>query len=94
MEKVETTVETAWATIKEGEKIIHDNVEVELNTAKFPFEHKVLHGSFKVYPDRPWVPGFYKLVLRDGRSYQIVIKEVRSKGRETILVRFLVTPEE
>ena len=96
MEKAQTTRETARGTIKEGEKIILDNVEVELKTVEFSSEQKVLQGSFKITPDisNPLLPSLYELVLEDGCSYQIFVKGVYSRSRQMTLVRFLVVPEE
>ena len=56
-----------------------------------------LHGSFRLSPDTPLAPGFYQLLLKDGRSYRIVVKGVRRRGGKApvpALVRFLVVPEE
>ena len=86
--KAKTTTETVSATIKENEKTIADEVMVELITEE-------LYGSIRMSPDTPLVPGFYQLLLKDGRSYRIVIKGVHPRGRgEKSLVRFLAVPEE
>ena len=90
MEEAKTTTETVSATIKENEKTIVDEVMVELNI-------KTLYGSFRVSPDTPLAPGFYQLLLKDGRSYRIVVKGVHRRGGKApvpALVRFLVVPEE
>ena len=97
MEKAKITTERVSATIKENEKTIVDEVMVELNTAEFSSEHRVLHGSFKArlnkHLDRPLAPGFYQLLLKDGRSHRIVVKDIQPH-RKKALVRFLVVPEE
>ena len=69
MEKAKTTTETVLATIKDKGKAIVDNTLVELNTIELTPTNKVLHGSFKVEFDKPVVPNFYQLVLKDGRSF-------------------------
>ena len=88
MEKAKTVKEVTLATIKENGKTIVDEVVVELNT-------KTLYGSFKASPETPLTPGFYQLLLKDGRSYQIVVIGIHIRARgEKRLVRFLVVPEE
>ncbi len=97
MEKAKTVTEVTLATIKENEKTIVDEVMVEFNTDEFSPKHKVLHGSFRLSPDTPLAPGFYQLLLKDGRSYRIVVKGIRRRGGKApvpALVRFLVVPEE
>ena len=93
MKEAETTTETVSATIEESGKIILDKTEVLLNTEELSPKHRVLHGSFNAHLDRHLLPGFYQLLLKDGRSYRIVVRGVYPH-REKKLVRFLVVPEE
>ncbi len=72
-------MEKARATIKEGDKIILDDTEVEFDIAESPTGHKVLQGSFRTPLNKPLIPGFYELVLKDGCSYQIAVKALYSK---------------
>ena len=95
MEKAKTTTETVSATIKENEKTIVYETTVELNTEEYSPKHKVLHGSFRLSPDTLLLPSLYQLLLKDGRSYQIVVKGIHQSGRvQKRLVRFLVVPED
>jgi len=88
----------AWGTLKSGGKTLFENIEVELSTIEYSPTHKVLRGSFNITPDigKAPLPSLYELVLKDGRSHQILIvglhpKRVhpRTKWDSTTLVNFM-----
>lgn len=93
MKTAKTTTETVSAAIEGNGKTILDKILILLNTDELSPKHKVMYGSFTAHLDRHLLPGFYRLLLEDGRSYRIVIKGVHPR-REENLVRFLVVPEE
>ena len=93
MKTAKTTTETMSAAIEGNGKILLDKTLILLNTDELSPKHKVVHGSFSAHLDTHLLPGFYQLLLEDGRSYRIVVKGVHPR-REENLVRFLVVPEE
>ena len=96
-------MEKAQGTLKSGDKTIFENLEIEFSTVEYSPMHKVLRGSFNITPEigKPPLPSLYELVLKDGRSHQIVIvglhpKRVhpRTKWDSTTLVTFMGVLEE
>ena len=95
-------METSQATLKSGSKTIFKNIEVKFSNVEYSPTHKVLRGSFNITPEigNPPLPSLYELVLKDGRSHQIVIvglhpKRVhpRTKWDSTTLVNFMGAEE-
>ena len=61
-------------TIKKGDEVILEDVEVFLTVKKPPLGLQEWHGTFKLPEFRYFEPGQqYKLILEDGRSGQIII---------------------
>jgi hypothetical protein len=86
------------ATLKGGGKTIFENIDVEFTNLEYSPTRKLLRGSFNITPEigNSPLPSLYELVLKDGRSHQIVImglhpKRVhpRTKGDSTTLVDFV-----
>ena len=95
-------MEKAQATLKSGDQTILKNIEVEFSTLEYSPTHKVLQGSFSITPDigNCPLPSLYELVLKDGRSHQIVIMGLRprrlhpkTKWDSTTLVTFMSAME-
>jgi len=95
-------METSQATLKSGGKTIFKDIEVTFSNVEYSPTHKVLRGSFNITPEigKPPLPSLYELVLKDGRSHQIVIvglhpKRVhpRTKWDSTTLVNFMGATE-
>ena len=91
-------MEKAQATLKSGDKTIFKNIEVEFSTVEYSPIHKLLRGSFNITPDigNCPLPSLYELVLKNGRSHQIVITGLhprrlhpKTKWDNTTLVTFM-----
>ena len=74
----EAEMEKAQATLRDGDKVILENIEVEFGVTELSPGHKLLQGRFTPRLDKFLAPGSYELLLQDGRSYPIFIKGVRS----------------
>jgi hypothetical protein len=81
-------MEKAQATLRNGDKVILENTEVEFEVTEVSPGHKVLEGSFRAHLIG-LVPGLYDLLLQDGHSYRILIKSVHSDFKEGVEVSFL-----
>lgn len=61
-------------TIKEGDEVILENVEILLTEIKPPLGLQEWRGTFKLQEFRYFEPGQqYTLILEDGRSGQIIV---------------------
>ena len=81
-------MEKAQTTLRNGDKVILKNIEVKFHVAEISPGHKVLEGSFRTHL-KGIAPGLYELLLRDGRSYQIVVKGVHSSFKGGVKVLFM-----
>jgi len=81
-------MEKAQATLKNGEKVILENIEVEFEVTELSPGHKVLEGSFRTHL-KSLTPGLYELLLQDGRSYRIVVKGVHSDFKKGVKALFM-----
>jgi len=95
-------MEKSQATLKSADKTVFENIEVEFSNIEYSPTHKVLRGSFNVTPEigSSPLPGFYELVLKDGRSHKIVIMGLhpkraypKTKWDSTTLVDFVGAAE-
>ena len=69
-------MEKARATLRDGDKVILKNIEVEFYVTEFSPRHKLLQGSFLTHLDKVLALGSHELLLQDGRSYPILIKGI------------------
>jgi hypothetical protein len=81
-------VEKAQATLRNGEKVILEDIEVKFRVTEISPGHKVLEGSFRAHL-KGLAPGLYELLLRDGRSYRIVVKGVHSDFKKGVKALFM-----
>ena len=84
-------MEIVQGTIKEGDKIIIDNIDIVVSfnvTESFPKE-KSLRGRFKIPTHNLIIPGAYEFVLNDGRSYKILITGLKPGLTGMTLVHFI-----
>ena len=81
-------MEKAQATLRNGGKVVLENIEAKFRVTELSPGHKVLEGSFRT-PLRSLTPGIYELLLQDGRSYRIVVKGVHSDFKEGVKALFM-----
>jgi hypothetical protein len=82
-------MEKVKATLRNGNKVILENIEVAFGVSTLSAEHKVLEGSFNIPINKSLAPGLYELHLENGRSYQVFVKSVHSDFKKGVKVSFI-----
>jgi hypothetical protein len=76
--------------ILDGDTVLHENLDISVSIDESPSGHKSFHGFFglPLGPTKMMADHTFRLALEDGRSGEIVVKEIEMSSNGPTRVRF------
>lgn len=78
-------------TIKKSDKVILEDIDVWITVIKPPLGAQEWRGNFKASPGQIQMGSQYKLILEDGRSGEILVKNLEIRNSGPMFVHFIGT---